>query len=130
MRLRDCRASQLHRQHSRQQQDMSRGKPCRWCDVTAVLQTAMLLLLVSQSATEEGLSRTDASQAREGPPWSAGSFPLPSRDDKLCGHGSVIRTDFLCDPDLILTDAQADEVHLPTARPSNASEGRVTHNFC
>ena len=53
--------------------------------------------------------------ADEAPPWSAGSYPLPSRDGKLCGHSDTLKTDFLCDPDLILSDKQADEVRAPLA---------------
>lgn len=42
--------------------------------------------------------------------WLPGNYPIPLRDPGLCGHTDVVKTEFLCDPDGILTDIEADRV--------------------
>lgn len=71
----------------------------------------------SSSSSTRTISSLQHQQSQN---WSAGTYPYPPRDAALCKHEQVVRTELLCDPDLLITDAQADQLDVLLAHVAEA----------
>ncbi|KAK9810715.1 hypothetical protein WJX73_002083 [Symbiochloris irregularis] len=75
-----------------------------------VITVIFALILAPDPTSGARPAAKDVGNANATRAWLPGNYPIPLRDPGLCGHTDVVKTEFLCDPDGILTDHEADKV--------------------